>query len=82
MEIVLEIIQENRMNDRGCGSKFQDSEAANTKTQQNNITKLTNWAIKLLKQFNSDKCKVMHVVVVRITFPMVHFHWIEIGHYQ
>lgn len=61
--------------------KFQDSENTNTKTLQNNITKMSKRAIKWLKKFNSDKCKVKHVVV-RITFPMVvHFHWIEIGYY-
>lgn len=57
--------------------KFQDSVDANTETLKNVTTKLTNWTIKWLKKFSSDKCKVTHVVVVRITFPMIHFHWFK-----
>lgn len=59
--------------------EFQDTEGTNT--LQSNSTKVANWAIQWLKNLNCDKCKVMHVVVVRIQFPVVHLHWIEIGYY-
>lgn len=62
--------------------KFQDSEDANTKTLWNNITQLTSWVMKWSKKFSNDEYKVIHGVVVRITFWIVNFHWIKIDFYQ